>query len=73
MISLKAGENITLLVKEKKYTKETVREFTIWTKEEFLKQIKKVNWKLDNFFESPGSLFREQITNWLNFEFTVRK
>lgn len=72
-IRLKSGENITLFVKEKKYTKETVREFTIWTKEGFLKQIKKVNWKLDNFFENEGSHFRGKITQWLNFEFTVRK
>lgn len=71
-ISLKDGEG-TLLVDENKLGKPMQREFTLWSKEKFLKKIMPYGWLLDSFFSEDGSIFMGQPTRWLQFFFTVPK
>lgn len=71
-IGLKGGTG-TLLADEDKYGKKMQREFTLWSKEQFLSEVKQFGWKLDNFDSKVGSEFMGQPTQWLQFFFTVVK
>ncbi len=71
-IGLKGGKG-TLLANEDKYGKKMQREFTLWSKEKCLSEVKQFGWKLDNFDSKEGSEFMGQPTQWLQFFFTVVK
>lgn len=71
-IGLKGG-NGKQLVKEEKLGKPMQREFTLWTKEEFLQKVAPYNWILEGFHTEEGSQFLGKPTEWLNFFFTVKK
>lgn len=77
-IGLKGGAHETLLVEEDKYTAQNApqthkRQFTIWTKEDFLAQVAPLGWELSHFDSREGSPFLGRPTEWLNFYFVVRK
>jgi len=72
-ISLKGGQNTTILVDEDKYGKKMQREFTLWTKDAFIQQTEKYNLILDKLQTREGSLFMGQPTAWLDFFFTIEK
>ena len=73
-IGLKGGKKVdTFLVDENKYGKAMQREFTLWTKTEFIKMVKPYGWELDKFISRDGSLFMGKPTKWLNFFFTIKK
>jgi len=71
-IGLKGGSG-TLMADEDKYGKKMQREFTLWSKEQFLSEVKQYGWNLDDFHSKEGSEFLGQPTQWLQFFFTVVK
>lgn len=72
-IKLKAGDG-TLLVAEDKLGKPMEREFTLWSKEDFLSEvIKTVPWDLTDYTTEEGSQFMGKPTTWHNFYFSVTK
>jgi ubiquinone/menaquinone biosynthesis C-methylase UbiE len=71
-IGLKGGEG-TLMADEDKYGKKMQREFTLWSKGQFLEEVERFGWKLESFDSKEGSEFRGQPTQWLQFFFTMVK
>lgn len=71
-IGLKKGQG-TFLVDEDKLGKPMQREFTLWTKENFIDQTKLYSWELQDFSSREGSLFRGEPTYWLYFFFKITK
>lgn len=71
-VGLKGGHG-TILVEENKLGKPMQREFTLWTKEGFVRQTNRFGWKLSNFTTREGSVFRGKPTEWLNFFFVITK
>lgn len=71
-IRLKGGKG-TLMAEEDKYGKKMQREFTLWSKDQFLSEVKQFGWRLDDFQSKEGSEFLDQPTQWLQFFFSVMK
>lgn len=71
-IGLKGGSG-TVLVEEEKLGKPMQREFTLWTKENFIEQTKPNGWVLTDFSSREGIMFRGEPTQWLNFFFKITK
>lgn len=71
-ISLKGGEG-TVLVRDDKYGKEVQREFTLWSKVQFLHEVESFGWMLDDFKTRDGSRFMGRPAQLLQFFFSVVK
>lgn len=71
-ISLKAGEG-TKIVENDKYGKPMKREFTLWSKDEFIDFVKPYGLVLEKYFDDLGGDFMGKPTTWHYFIFKVEK